>query len=90
MKTSYNNCFVWAIYHWLRYGGYLVIRRANVPFGFYPHFMWMPELSKQTKILHFVPVRKNIIFPWPVFKGYVKTTEHRKLEKHLKKPKKDK
>lgn len=61
---------VWAVYHWLRYGGYLVLRRAHVPGRFYPHFLWKP--GKRKPMLHFVPVRKGIIFPWPIFKGYVK------------------
>ena len=78
IKTTYNNCMVWAIYHWLRYGGYLVIRRAHVPGRWYPHFMWNPKGSKD--LLHFAPLDESRWFPWPIFKGHVKIGDWENVE----------
>ncbi|KKN15461.1 hypothetical protein LCGC14_0985810 [marine sediment metagenome] len=68
-KYSWNSCLVWAVYHWMRYKGYLIVRWAGKQQQmWYLHFMWLPDLD--SKPLHFT--KKNIRFPWPIFYGYVK------------------
>lgn len=68
-KVTWNNCLVWAFWHWFRYGGYLVVRRAGKNRNlWWPHFMWKPV--EHSELYHFTPCNR-VSFPWPIFKGYV-------------------
>lgn len=65
----WNNCLVWALVQWKRYGGYILMRRSK--WTTLPHFLWMSRDKK--RIEHFVPdFPKKRLFPPPIFKGHVK------------------
>lgn len=68
-KTSYNNCLTWALWQWIQHGGYLMFRWAGKRQQlWWPHAMWLPSLKDRP--LHFT--KRNINYPWPLFKGFIK------------------
>lgn len=77
-EAGYSNCLVYALARWIRYGGYIAIRRSqHFPI---PHFLWIPPdgLAGVT-LRHFVPMRpargwRNV---WRAawFRGYVKRAD---------------
>jgi hypothetical protein len=70
---QYSNCLIFALTLWMKWGGYLIVRKSRA--GPFPHFLWCADLA-HAKVLHFSP-RK--VAPWwyrPIhmlwFKGVVK------------------
>lgn len=70
----YGNCLIHALIMWVRFGGYLVVRKSR--HGWWPHFMWAKDLG-DTQIVEFTPEKKVLLsdlihVPPPIFKGYVR------------------
>jgi hypothetical protein len=68
--TSISNCLIFAIEHWYKKGGYLIIRRSH--HGWWPHFIWSKDLKTFEQ---FTPFRKAHArwFPPILFTGFIKT-----------------
>jgi hypothetical protein len=88
-----GNCWTYAVPHWWRYGGYLVVRIAPgiKILNFIPvlHVIWCLDL-KDAKIKQFVPVKRVTAkwFPFHTifFRGRVITSES---DRFVAKPPKD-
>jgi hypothetical protein len=67
-----SNCLIFALAHWWRDGGYLIIRRSEYwGKGFGLHFLWSPNL---VTFEEFTPVRAKArrICPPILFIGFVR------------------
>lgn len=68
---SHSNCLIYAVWRWIRRGGWLLMRRSHA--GPYPHFAQTDELPEGMQVTHYVrkTVRRN---KWqlPCFDGHVK------------------
>lgn len=52
---SKSNCLFYALSKWLRYGGYIAIRRSRSTVIPYPHFLWIPSLDG-VYVEHYAPI----------------------------------
>lgn len=78
MSWPYANCLIFALYHWYRYGGYLIVRRSH--FGPLPHFLWASKGAlDQVSLKQYVPDRSKRkwweIWKALIFKGKVRTDD---------------
>jgi hypothetical protein len=63
MAPTRPNCIVFAFGRWFRAGGYLIVRRSRAKYGWWPHFMWSPDLRV---IENFAAVRlSSSTWYWP-------------------------
>ena len=67
-----SNCLIFALAHWFRDGGYLIVRRSH--WGWFPHFLWSQDLKVFEE---FTPLRhaKYRLCPPLLFTGYVREGE---------------
>ena len=68
---SYSNCLIYAVWRWIRRGGWLLMRRSHA--GPYPHFAQTDELPEGMLVTHYVRKkarRSKWQLPW--FDGQVK------------------
>lgn len=65
-----SNCIIYAVFTWLKQGGYIVIRKSRR--GWWPHFLWSLDLKTFKEYYPLYPKRRKI--PPPLFRGYVKST----------------
>ena len=72
-RTLVLNC-LWAFHQWRRRGGYLIIRRAELATGLFPHFGWMPKHCKH--FYHYRPLDRDLRWPLPAA-GYIQRGEDR-------------
>jgi len=64
---------LFVIWRWWSEGGYVVIRHSD--WGWWPHFLWSPDLQTFEQFVPVVPNHKKRIPPlW--FRGYIKTSKH--------------
>jgi hypothetical protein len=63
-----SNCLIYALRQWYARGGYVVVRKSR--FGWWPHFLWSPDLRRFES---FVPqdAPKKRLFPPVLFRGFV-------------------
>lgn len=47
------NCFVFAVWYWIRNGGYLALRLSHPPLGIGLHWVWISEDRRH--FLHYQP-----------------------------------
>jgi len=66
-----SNCLVFAVYAWMRLGGYVVARRSHHS-RLYPHFLWL-DFSRR-HIVSFKPAKPVPGFHsrWIWFKGQMR------------------
>ena len=64
-----SNCFFYAVGRWWREGGYFVVRRSH--FGWWPHFLWSPDLVTFYQYGPAVP-NHHLRCPPPIFHGVVR------------------
>lgn len=70
-----NNCLLFALYKWFKFGGYVITRKSN--FGWWPHFIWSKDLITFEE---YIPSehQEGLKFPPLYFKGYIRRFEVRK------------
>ncbi len=66
---TYGNCFIYALRQRWRHGGYVITRRSK--YGWWPHFIWSPDLRE---FRHFIPDRPahERLIPPLLFRGSVR------------------
>jgi hypothetical protein len=62
----WSNCFAYAVGQWWAHGGYVVVYRSH--FGWWPHFLWSPDLKTFYEFMPVAPKRRRI-FPPLWFRG---------------------
>ena len=66
-----HNCILFALLRVWQRGGYVVIRRSR--YGWWPHFLWSPDLVSFEEYLPRVP-NHHLPLPPPLYRGYVRHT----------------
>ena len=64
-----SNCIIFALRRWLQRGGFVVARKSH--YGWWPHFLWSPDLRK---FQEYTPAKPNhhLLIPPPLFSGVIK------------------
>jgi hypothetical protein len=71
MTMPFSNCLIFAVWRFLRRGGYLIMRRSR--HGWWPHILWCEHL-RDAVIEHYVPFNYSEHFAAShkiIFRGYV-------------------
>ena len=71
----YSNCLLWAIYTFLRRGGFLIISKSE--WGWWPHIMWTPDMRTCHQFEPDHKRRRGRLWPPIVYRGYIKKTHLR-------------
>ena len=67
-----SNCLIWALWQFLRKGGYIIFQQANPPWPkWVPHCLWSPDLHEFWEFG--TPLDANRP-SFPLFRGVVKQT----------------
>lgn len=77
-----SNCLIFAIAHWLKFGGYIIFRKSH--YGWWFHVIWSKDF-KSFEEFHPIRSKQKRLLPPVLFRGYVKHTQvsgqHEKAEK---------
>jgi hypothetical protein len=68
----YSNCWAWAIYAFLRRGGFLILTKSE--WGWWPHVMWSPDMHSCHQFEPDHRRRWGRLFPPFIYRGYIKKT----------------
>lgn len=77
LAAGLNNCLFWAVWQWVRHGGYLCFRRSRHTILPFFHCLWLPEICTLFQkpcpwFQHFAPKHpKRCLIPPPFFVGDV-------------------
>jgi hypothetical protein len=71
-RWAASNCLIFAVLLWLRWGGYLVMRRSH--WGWFPHFLHgRAGRDGRLRLVGYVPRSpRRKILPPPLFRGRVR------------------
>ena len=71
-ETFISNCWMWAIWRFMTKGGVLIFSKSE--WGWWPHFMWSPDLSKCVQFEPDHKRRHGRLWPPFIYRGYLKET----------------
>ena len=70
--TFVSNCWMWAIWRFMRRGGFLIFSRSE--WGWWPHFMWSPDMRTCVQFEPDHKRRTGRLWPPFFYRGYLKET----------------
>jgi hypothetical protein len=66
-----SNCIIWAFCRFFTRGGYVLCRKSH--YGWWPHFLWSPDLKTFYDYQPEVP-NHHLLIPPPLYRGVVRKT----------------
>jgi hypothetical protein len=68
-SPSISNCLFFAVSRWLKYGGYVIVRKSH--YGWWPHFLWSQDLLSFEEYSPAIP-NHHLLIPPPLYRGVIK------------------